>query len=163
MRAVYPGSFDPVTNGHLDLIERGSQLFEALVVAVAVNPGKEPLFTVGERLEMLRELVDGRLPNVSVDAFSGLVVDYARKKGLGTILRGLRTVSDFEYEFQMALTNRSFDSAIETVFVMPSLEYAYISSRLIKESVIMGADVSHMLPPVVEARLRKKLGLRPIT
>jgi len=159
VKAVYPGTFDPVTYGHMDLIERGALLFDELIVGVAVNPAKTPVFSPDERVEMIRAQVDGRLDNVRVEFFSGLVVNFARDKKAFTILRGLRTVSDFEYEFQMALTNRAFAADVETLFVMPSLKYSYISSRLIKESVIMGADVSHMLPPEVEKALRKKLGL----
>ena len=157
-KAVYPGTFDPITNGHLDLIHRGSRLFERLIVGVAVNPAKEPLFSPEERVEMIGELVAG-IDNVEVEHFRGLVVDFARRKDAPTILRGLRTVSDFEYEFQMALTNRDFADEVETVFVMPSLRYSYVSSHLIKESIIMGADVSHMLPREVEQRLKKRLGL----
>jgi pantetheine-phosphate adenylyltransferase len=162
MKAVYPGTFDPFTNGHLDLVQRGSRLFEHLVVAVAVNPAKAPVFSVEERVAMIRELARD-IRNVTVDSFQGLVVDYASSHGLGTILRGLRTFSDFEYEFQMALTNRTFAPSIETAFVMPSLNYSYVSSRLIKESIAMGADVRHLLPALVEQRLRAKLGLKPLT
>ena len=157
--AVYPGTFDPVTYGHLDLIERGAVLFENLIVAVAVNAEKTPLFSPEERVEMIRSQIAGKMNNVTVEHFNGLVVNYARMKKAFTILRGLRTVSDFEYEFQMALTNRAFAEDVETIFVMPSLKYSYISSRLIKESVLMGADVSHMLPPEVEKALRAKLHL----
>jgi pantetheine-phosphate adenylyltransferase len=157
--AVYPGTFDPVTYGHLDLIERGAVLFENLVVAVAVNAEKTPLFSPEERVEMIRSQIAGKMDNVTVEHFNGLVVNYARMKKAFTILRGLRTVSDFEYEFQMALTNRAFAEDVETIFVMPSLKYSYISSRLIKESVLMGADVAHMLPPEVEKALRAKLHL----
>lgn len=163
--AVYPGTFDPVTYGHMDLIRRGAVLFDELIVGVAVNPAKTPVFTPDERVAMIRDQVEGRaqdegkIENVSVEFFSGLVVNFAREKKAFTILRGLRTVSDFEYEFQMALTNRAFAEDVETLFVMPSLEYSYISSRLIKESLTMGADVSHMLPPEVEKALRRKLGL----
>jgi len=159
--AVYPGTFDPVTHGHLDLIHRGASLFQKLIVGVAINPAKKPIFSPEERVEMIREQVAGKLSNVEVEHFSGLVVTFAQVKKAYTILRGLRTVSDFEYEFQMALTNRAFAENVETLFVMPSLEYSYISSRLIKESMSMGADVSHMLPPEVEIALRARLGLSP--
>ncbi len=157
--AVYPGTFDPFTYGHLDLIHRGSKLFRRLIVGVAVNPAKKPVFTPEERVAMIREQIEGVLDNVEVRHFGGLVVDFARKVKAFTILRGLRTVSDFEYEFQMALTNRAFANDVETLFVMPSLKYSYVSSRLIKESIIMGADVSHMLPKEIEKRLKAKLGL----
>ncbi len=162
VKAVYPGTFDPVTYGHMDLIRRGACLFDELIVGVAVNPAKTPVFTPDERVAMIHTQVEGKLDNVKVEFFSGLVVNFAHEKKAYTILRGLRTVSDFEYEFQMALTNRAFAEDVETLFVMPSLEYSYISSRLIKESVIMGADVSHMLPPEVEKALRIKLGLNNV-
>ena len=157
MKAVYPGSFDPVTNGHLDIIERGSRLFDHLTVAVAHNLSKVATFEVDERVQLLRELIGGKYANVQVESFEGLVVEYAAKNGMASILRGLRTFSDFEYEFQMALTNRSFDESVETIFIMPSLKYAYISSRLLKESVAMGANVGHMVPAIVERRLKNKL------
>ena len=159
MKALYPGSFDPVTNGNLDVIERGSRLFEELIVAIALNTAKVATFDTTERLELLSELVDGKYANVRVESFDGLVIYYCAQNGIGTILRGLRTFSDFEYEFQMALTNRSFNESIETVFIMPSLNYAYLSSRLIKEAVAMGANVGHMIPGLVERRLKQKLGL----
>ena len=159
VKAVYPGTFDPVTYGHLDLIERGAVLFQKLIVGVAVNPAKDPLFTPKERMELIGREIEGRLDNVSVESFTGLVVNFAREKKAFTILRGLRTVSDFEYEFQMALTNRSFAEEVETLFIMPSLQYSFVSSHLIKESLAMGADVSHMLPPRVERALRDKLGI----
>jgi pantetheine-phosphate adenylyltransferase len=154
--AVYPGTFDPVTNGHLDVIERGARLFERLVVAAAVNTGKAPLFTEAERVAMLRVEV-ARFPNVEVDAFRGLAVEYARRRGARVILRGIRTLSDFEYEFQMALTNRTLAPDIETIFVMSNVEWSYTSSRLLKEAALMGADVSHFLPPRVNEAVRKKL------
>jgi pantetheine-phosphate adenylyltransferase len=157
--AVYPGSFDPVTNGHLDIIGRGARIFDRLVVAVAVNFEKRGLFTVPERVEMLRTHTAG-LANVEVDSFEGLVVDYVRRRGARVILRGIRTVSDFEYEFQMALTNRSFGD-IETVFVMPSQEYAYLSARLIKEVAALGGDVGHLVPPDVAEALAERLKQRP--
>jgi len=159
-QAVYPGTFDPVTFGHLDLIERGSTLFDRLIVAVAVNPEKTPVFTAEERVETIRELVKP-FPNVRVDHFTGLVVEYVRRQGSQVILRGLRTVSDFEFEFQMALTNRTFAPDIETVFVMPNQRYSFISSRLIKGALLAGGDVSKFVPPQVEAMLRRKLGRTP--
>jgi pantetheine-phosphate adenylyltransferase len=155
--AIYPGTFDPVTFGHIDLVERGSRMFDRLVVAVAQNVDKRPLFDVAERVGMLKELVGGRCPNVEVDAFEGLVADQARKRGIRCILRGLRTVSDFEYEFQMALTNRDLAPDIETVFVMPSLKFSYVSSRLIRETVALGADMSHLIPKLVMDKLRARL------
>jgi pantetheine-phosphate adenylyltransferase len=159
VRAVYPGTFDPVTYGHMDLIHRGASLFSELIVGVAINTAKTPLFTQEERVELLRSEIAGKLDNVTVEYFDGLVVNFARRRKASTILRGLRTVSDFEYEFQMALTNRAFAEDVETVFVMPSLRYSYISSTLIKESVSLGGDVSHMLPPRIKKALREKLGL----
>lgn len=155
-KAIYPGTFDPVTNGHLDLIERGAALFDELIVAVANNLEKTPLFTVEERMGMIEGLV-GDFPNVTVDSFRGLAVDYVRKRGYAVILRGLRTISDFEYEYQMALTNRSFANDVETVFVMPSQKYAFISSRLIKEAVALGGRVQEFVPKSVETQLRAKL------
>jgi pantetheine-phosphate adenylyltransferase len=156
--AIYPGTFDPVTNGHLDLIERGSRLFSHLVVAVARNLDKTPVFTTEERVQLLRELT-ARIPNVEVDSFEGLIVEYARKRKIPCLLRGLRTVSDFEYEFQMALTNRDLAPDVETTFVMPSLKYSYVSSRLIRETVALGADLTHLIPELVQRRLREKLQL----
>jgi len=154
--AVYPGSFDPITNGHLDLIERGSKIFDELVVAVLCNPEKDPLFTVEERLEMLREATR-HCPNISVDSFHGLLVDYAVRKQARVILRGIRAVSDFENEMTMALMNRKLDANLETVFMMPSVAYTFLSSRLVREVVRLGGDVRGLVPPVVEARLRVKV------
>ncbi|MCC7170889.1 MAG: pantetheine-phosphate adenylyltransferase [Planctomycetes bacterium] len=156
--AIYPGTFDPVTFGHLDLIERGSRLFSRLVVAVARNFDKRPVFSAEERVQMLRELT-ARIPNVEVDSFDGLIVEYARRRQVPCLLRGLRTISDFEYEFQMALTNRDLAPDVETTFVMPSLKYSYVSSRLIRETVALGADVTHLIPELVQRRLREKLNL----
>ena len=155
IRAVYPGSFDPITRGHLDLIERGSKLFDELIVAVAVNTTKEPLFGWEDRMAMIGELIE-HIPNVKIDSFSGLAVHYVRSVGAKAILRGIRTFSDFEYEFQMALTNRRLAEDIETVFIMPREEYSFISSSLIKEAVSMGGDVSHFVPDNVLKRLREK-------
>lgn len=154
--ALYPGSFDPVTRGHLDLVERALPLFDHLTVAVARNSSKSATFTPEERVAMLREVLpkDAR---VSVTTFRGLVVDFCRTQGIGAILRGVRTVSDFEYEYQMALTNRHLAGAIETVFVMPSVQYSYVSSSLIREIVRNGGDVSSFLPPPVERALRERL------
>jgi len=155
--ALYPGSFDPVTLGHLDLISRALPLFDRLTVAVATNSSKQPTFSVEERVEMLREVLpdDERL---SLTRFHGLVVDFCRAEGIGAILRGVRTVSDFEFEYQMALTNRHLAADIETVFVMPSAQYSFVSSSLIRQIVSNGGDVSGFLPPSVEQRLRERLG-----
>jgi pantetheine-phosphate adenylyltransferase len=155
-RALYPGSFDPITYGHLDLIRRGAELFGALTVAVAVNPSKAPVFTPDERVEMLKfELRD--LPSVNVTKFGGLVVEYCQKNGYSVILRGVRTVSDFEFEYQMALTNRALAPDVETVFVMPNEKYSFTSSRLIKEVLDGGGDIARFVPPNVEKLLRQKL------
>lgn len=155
-KAVYPGSFDPPTHGHLDLIQRGIRLFDELVVAVAVNSEKTPTFSVDERKEMLRELTRP-IQNVRIDSFDGLVVDYVRQQKCSVILRGLRTVSDFEYEYQMALTNRSLAREVDTVFVMPNEKYSYVSSRLIKEAVALGGDVAAFVPPLVLKLLEERL------
>jgi len=154
--ALYPGSFDPVTRGHIDLVERALPLFDHLTVAVAINSQKTPTFTPAERVEMLREVLpaDDRL---SVVTFTGLVVDFCRAQGINAILRGVRTVSDFESEYQMALTNRHLEASVETVFVMPSAQYSYVSSSLIREVVRNGGDVSSFLSPSVEQRLRDRL------
>lgn len=154
--AIYPGTFDPVTNGHLDVIERGSRLFSRLVVAVAWNADKKPIFTAEERVAHLREMCRG-LKNVEILTFKGLIVEFARQQKIGCLLRGVRTVSDFEYELQMALTNRDLAADVETVFVMPSLRYSYVSSRLIRESVQLGADLSHLIPAAVQEQLRERL------
>ncbi|MCG3182505.1 MAG: Phosphopantetheine adenylyltransferase [Planctomycetes bacterium] len=153
--AVYPGTFDPVSNGHLDVILRGSQLFEQLVVACAVNIAKEPLFSLDERLEMLRETT-ADLPNVKVESFTGMVVDYVRSLGGKVILRGLRTFSDYENEVQMAYANRTFAPEVETVFVCASLEESFISSRLIREAAALDGDISRFVPESVAVRLQKK-------
>lgn len=154
--AVYPGSFDPVTRGHMDLIRRARAIFSRVVVGVAVGPGKETLFTVEERVGMLRSAV-GRWPGIRVEEFHGLAVSFARRHRARAIIRGIRMLSDFEYEFQMALTNRRLDPQTETVFLMPSPEYSYVSSRLIKEAAALGADVKQFIPAFVEKRLREKL------
>lgn len=154
--AIYPGSFDPVTNGHLDLIERAAKLFDRLIVAVLKNDGKEPLFTTAERIEMLREATRG-WPNVEVDMFGGLLVEYARQKQARVILRGIRAVSDYEYELQMALMNRKLAPEIETVFLLPAEAYSYLSSRLVKEIARLGGSVHGLVPPIVEQRLQTKM------
>jgi len=154
--AIYPGSFDPVTNGHLDLIERASKLFHHLVVAVLINPEKDPLFSVQERVEML-DLVVSNLTNVEVDTFEGLLVDYARSKGARVLLRGIRAVSDYEYELQMALMNRQLEPEMETVFMLPAEAYSYLSSRLVREVARLGGSVKGLVPAVVQERIRAKV------
>lgn len=153
--AVYPGSFDPLTNGHVDIIERGSQLFDQIVVAVLNHPEKAPLFSTDERVAIIRDVFRHR-PNVQVDTFAGLLVDYATIKGACAIVRGLRAVSDFEYEYQMALMNRRLSPQLDTVFMMPAEQYTYISSRLIKEVFMLGGEVGGLVPAIVEERLRLK-------
>jgi len=158
--AVYPGSFDPITNGHLDIIERGLSVFDEVVIAILVNQEKTPLFTIEERVELVREAYAGN-PRVRVDTFSGLLVDYAVQAGASVIVRGLRAISDFEFEFQMALMNRRLNPRIETVFMMPAEGYSYVSSRLVKEVFTLGGSVKDLVPPVVERRLREKESLLP--
>jgi pantetheine-phosphate adenylyltransferase len=155
--AIYPGSFDPITNGHLDLIVRGCYLFDKLIVAILRNESKQPLFSVEERSEMLREVVDC-YPNVAVDSFEGLLVDYAAQNGATVLLRGIRAISDYEYELQMALMNRRLRPDIETVFMMASEAHSFISSRLVKEVFGLGGNIGGLVPPPVEDRLRKKFG-----
>jgi pantetheine-phosphate adenylyltransferase len=154
--AIYPGSFDPLTLGHVDIIARGSALFDRIVVAVLKNIDKQPLFSVEERMEMIRETFADR-ENVEADSFSGLLVDYAVSRGAAAIVRGIRAISDFEYEFQMALMNRRLAPSLETVFMMPAEEYSYVSSRLIKEVALLGGSVTGLVPPGVEARLKERL------
>jgi len=154
--AIYPGSFDPVTNGHLDLIERGEKMFDKLIVAVLNNAEKQPLFSVPERVEMLREVTQ-RLAGVEVDVFNGLLIDYARKRGAGVILRGIRAISDYEYELQMALMNRKLEPRLETVFMLPGETYSYLSSKLVREIAQLGGPLKDLVPPAVEQRLRTKL------
>ena len=153
--AVFPGSFDPITNGHLDVIARGLQLFDRVVVAVLVNDSKRPLFSQAERLEMLGEAI-GQAPRVRIATFDGLLVDFARQQRAIAILRGVRAVSDFEYEMQMALMNRRLEPSIDTVFLMPAEENTYVSSRLVKEVVALGGSVAGLVPTLVEDRLRDK-------
>jgi len=153
--AVYPGSFDPLTNGHVDIIQRGSRLFDRIVVGILINLEKSPLFTVPERVAIAREVFRG-WDNVEVDTFDGLLVEYARKKHANVIVRGLRAVSDFEYELQMALMNRRLTPEVETVFMMPAEPYTYVSSRLVKEVVALGGSVHGLVPGLVEERLREK-------
>jgi pantetheine-phosphate adenylyltransferase len=153
--AVYPGSFDPLTNGHIDIIERGLRLFDRVVIAVLINQETAPLFTVPERVQIAREVFRDRA-NVEVDTFDGLLVEYAQMKKASVIVRGLRAVSDFEYEMQMALMNRRLCPEVETVFMMPAEPYTYVSSRLIKEVVALGGSVHDLVPDIVERRLREK-------
>ena len=159
--AIYPGSFDPLTLGHVDIIERGSALFDSIIVAVLRNIEKSPLFTVDERLEMIRDTFRAR-GNVQADSFSGLLVDYASSRKATTIVRGIRAISDFEYEFQMALMNRRLAPAIETVFMMPAEEYSYVSSRLVKEVASLGGNVSGLVPEDVEKRLLERVRRKPL-
>ena len=154
---MYPGSFDPITNGHLDIIERGLSVFDEVIIAILVNLDKSPLFTVDERVALIRDTYKGD-PRVRVDTFSGLLVHYAEKVGARVIVRGLRAISDFEYEFKMALMNRRLSPDLETVFMMPAEHYSYVSSRLVKEVFQLGGTVSELVPPVVERRLRDKYG-----
>jgi pantetheine-phosphate adenylyltransferase len=153
--AIYPGSFDPLTNGHVDIITRGARLFDRIVVAILVNAEKSPLFSLAERLEIARVVFQDQR-NVEVDTFDGLLVDYVERRQAQVIVRGLRAVSDFEFEFQMALMNRRLNDKIETVFMMPAEQYSYISSRLIKEVFALGGRVHGLVPDMVEARLRDK-------
>jgi pantetheine-phosphate adenylyltransferase len=156
VKALFPGTFDPPTNGHVDLIQRGAKLFGRMVVAVLNNPGKNPLFTVAERVEMLEE-VTGPIGNVSVATFDGLMVEFARKQGASAVLRGIRAISDYEYEFQMALMNRRLAPEIETVFLQPAGRYSFVSSRMLKEVFSFGGDVSGLVPPTVLKRLRGRI------
>jgi pantetheine-phosphate adenylyltransferase len=157
--AVYPGSFDPLTNGHVDIIERGARLFDRIIVAIAINAEKSPMFTMAERVEIAREVFRNH-PNVEVDTFEGLLVNYLQRRKANVIVRGLRAVSDFEYEMQMALMNRELAGTLETVFMMPAAQYSFISSRLIKEVFALGGKVHGLVPELVEQRLREKQTVR---
>lgn len=157
--AIYPGSFDPITNGHLDIIERGSKIFDRLIVAVLKNPNKKSLFTIEERIEMIRDAVS-HLDNVEVDHFSGLLVDFARKRNAKIIIKGLRAVSDFEYELQMALMNKKLYKDIETVFIMTSTKYSFLSSSIVREVASFGGCVKDLVPPAVEEKLREKFAIK---
>ena len=162
-RAIYPGSFDPVTNGHLDIIERGCKLFDEIIIGILVNPDKQPFFTVEERQEMLNDVIrsiNHRQCAVRVDSFSGLLVNYAVAQEASVIVRGIRAISDYEYELQMALMNRRLEPGIETVFMMPAEIYSYVSSRLVKEVFHLGGDISGLVPPLVEKQMKEKLNQR---
>ena len=153
---VYPGSFDPITNGHLDLIQRASRLFDRVIVAIAVNAEKSPLFSVEERVAMVRRTVEG-IENVEVDSFEGLLVDYVERSGSQAVVRGLRAVSDFEFEFQLALMNRKLNERVETIFMMPKETYTFLSSRIVKEIARLGGDVSQFVPPPAQEALRHQI------
>jgi pantetheine-phosphate adenylyltransferase len=159
-RAIYPGSFDPVTNGHLDIIARGCRLFDEIIIAILVNPEKKPFFTVGERQEMLSDVlqqIDRGSCELRVESFEGLLVQYAVARQAEAIVRGIRAISDYEYELQMALMNRRLEPTIETVFMMPAEAYSYVSSRLVKEVFLLGGELDGLVPPLVEARMKKKV------
>lgn len=156
-KAIYPGSFDPLTLGHLDIIERSVRLFDRVIIAIITNPAKQPLFSVDERKSMLHDAVGKRFKTVEIDVFHGLLVDFARRRGAGVIVRGVRAVTDYEYELQMALMNRRMAPTVETVFMMAAEQYSYVSSRLVKEVASMGGSVSGLVPPAIERKLRKKL------
>ncbi len=155
-KAVYPGSFDPITNGHADIILRGLRVFDRIVIAVLENPKKDPLFTTKERVAMIREIFSEE-PRIEVRSFQGLLVDFAKTHGAPVVIRGLRALSDFEYEFQMALMNRQMAPEIETFFMMPSLKFSFLSSALVKEIFLLGGSVADLVPPLVEKRLRAKI------
>jgi pantetheine-phosphate adenylyltransferase len=159
-RAIYPGSFDPLTNGHLDIIERGCKLFDEIIVGILVNPAKQPFFTIEERHEMLSEVLAGISQgrcNVRVDSFRGLLVNYAVEQQADAIVRGIRAISDYEYELQMALMNRRLEPRIETVFMMPAETYSYVSSRLVKEIFQLGGQIDGLVPPSIERRMNEKV------
>ncbi len=158
--AIYPGSFDPVTNGHLDIVERGLKLFDKVIVAIMHNPGKESLFSIDERIQMLKTSLN-KFPNVEIDTFDGLTVEYAKKRKAQGILRGLRAMSDFEYEFQMALMNRKLNRDVQTIFLMTGLRWIYTSSSIIKEAAKFGGNVNGMVPALVQRKLRVKFGHKP--
>ncbi len=160
-RVIYPGTFDPITNGHLDIIERATTLFDLVIIGVTTNPTKNPLFTVEERVAMICQVTQN-FKNVQVDSFGGLLVDYANRLGACAIIRGLRAISDFEYEFQMALVNRKISDGIVTVFLMPNEKYTYLNSTIVKELATFGGDISRFVPPLVEAQVKQKLGLSPV-
>jgi pantetheine-phosphate adenylyltransferase len=156
--AIYPGTFDPITNGHLDLIQRGLKIFDRILVAVAKNPAKKPLFTAEERLEMIRVTLQDN-PAISIDTFDGLLMDYCKQQNARVVLRGLRAVTDFEYEFQMAMMNRRLEPEVETVFLMTGLRWVFLSSSILKEAAVHGGNIADMVPPIVYQKLREKFGL----
>lgn len=159
-RAIYPGSFDPVTNGHLDIIERGCKLFDEIIISILINPEKQPFFTIEERLEMLSDVVSDISKGgckVRIDSFRGLLVQYAVAQEANAIVRGIRAISDYEYELQMALMNRRLEPGIETVFMMPAETYSYVSSRLVKEVFQLGGQITGLVPPLIETRMKEKL------
>lgn len=158
-KAVCPGSFDPITNGHIDIVRRGLEIFDSVVIAVLENPKKDPLFTTKERVAMIREVFAGE-PGLEVRSFQGLLVEFARANGINVIIRGLRAISDFEYEFQMALMNRNLAPEIQTLFMMPSLSYSFLSSNLVREISLLGGGVGDFVPPTVEKRLRAEMRAR---
>ena len=159
--AIYPGSFDPITNGHLDIVERGLSIFDKIIVAILLNPSKESFFSVEERMEML-QISMKKFTNVEFDTFDGLLVDYAHKQKAHAILRGMRAVSDFEYEFQLALMNRRLRREIQTVFLMTGLRWIFTSSSIIKEAAQFGGDIKDMVPPIVNKKLQKKYGIKAV-
>lgn len=153
--AVYPGSFDPITNGHIDVIERASKIFDKVIIAVGDNPEKKPLFTIQERIDMIKE-VTKNLKGIEVDGFQGLLLDYVKKKGSKIIIRGLRAVSDFEFEFQRALLNRKIDNDVETIFIMTKEDYVFLNSSIIKEMAMFGGSVKNLVPVIVQKKLKEK-------
>ncbi len=160
MKAVYPGTFDPITNGHLDLITRSLSVFDSIIIAVAVNPAKKPLFPVKERVDLVRKATGAYSGRVKVEAFDNLLVDFCMSCGVHTVVRGLRAVSDFEYELQLSQMNRKINKKVETVFMMPSEEYTFISSKIIKEVAGLGGDITALVPPAVAGALRRKLNAK---
>lgn len=157
--AVYPGSYDPLTNGHIDIIRRGFKMFDRIIVAALKNPSKTYLFTLEERLEILKSTFDNQ-PEIEIDYFEGLLVDYLQKRSFSTVVRGLRAISDFEIEFQMALMNRQIKSEIETIFLVPSVQYSFVSSRLVKEVYLLGGEIKSMVPGLVDKKLKEKFSVR---
>lgn len=154
--AVYPGTFDPITNGHLDIVDRALDLFDKIIIAIAINPGKEPLFTLEERIQMIRQCYPDASSRVEIDPISGLLVEYARRRKAKTIVRGLRAVSDFDYEFQLALMNRRLEREVETIFLMSGFRWIYISSSIIKDAARHGGNIENLVPSHVESKLKEK-------
>jgi pantetheine-phosphate adenylyltransferase len=157
-RAIYPGTFDPVTNGHLDIIERACKLFDEVIVAILINPGKNPMFALDERVQILNDVVCPRFPQAKIDTFDGLLVDYAAKHQAQAVVRGIRAISDYEYELQMALMNRRLSPQLETVFLMSSEDYSYLSSRIVKEVFLLGGKVDGLVPDLVIEKMKQKTG-----